>query len=317
MRGDQPLIRLRQSHAQDCPQAPVSCPNCKDENLARSKLEEHVRDTCPESQIQCPHVRYGCQWKGKRRLLRHDHLEVDCIFEPLKGVLDAHEDRIASLETENNVLKRDLRDLRLVFEDLEQRVEQLTVTVGLNTTQDRVAAPLSQQVQQIGSQVSDLTRSSTRAQRSSEQALHEVKGEMSNMQMMMHDIRGELMALQHAQYYENAYRQWGRAGQAPAKPSSASASNKDSEGSDSEGETASQATASFGRMGIPQPMSYGPGYPFPPYPMSHPGQPVFGNAGPPYGVPAPAPLFGPRRWSGWPYGIGSSSPEERGGGVKL
>jgi hypothetical protein len=223
-----------------------------------------------------------------------------------------------TLETENTVLKRDLRDLRLVFEDLEQRVERLTVGVGVNSTQDRLGRPISQQIDTLTSQLADMNRASTRAHRASEHSLHEAKGEMSKMQMMLHDLRGELMALQHAQYYENAHRHWGRAGPGlAAQAGHATASNKDSEGSDSEGESATQVTQSSGRIGLPQYHSgYGPGYPFPPHPMGHPGQPGFAPVGPPYNLP-PGPPFGMRRWSGWPYSFGASSPEDRGGGVKL
>lgn len=197
-------------------------------------------------------------------------------------------------------------------------MERLTVSVGINSTQDRLDQPISQQINALTSQMTDMTRASTRAHRASQQSLHDVKGEMSNMQMMLHDLRGELMALQHAQYYENAYRQWGRAGRGPTTQAGhKTTSNKDSEGSDSEGELATQGTQSTGRIGIPQfHGGYGPGYPFPPYPMAHPGQPGFVSTGPPYNAP-PGPPFGLRRWSGWPYSFGASSPEDRGGGVKL
>lgn len=234
-------------------------------------------------------------------------------------MLDLHESRIAALETENSDLKKDLRDLRLLYEDLEQRVERLTISVGMNSTQNNLVQPISQQLNTLTSQLSDLNGTSVRAHRTNEQAVHEMKGEMSNMQMMLHDLRGELMALQHAQYYENAYKQWGRtATGAGVQTSSTTTSNKDSEGSDSEGETPSQTAPIYGRFTMPQPIAYGPGYPFPPYPTTHLGQPlVVGNAGPSYPVPPPGMLFAQRRWSGWPYNLGASSPEERGGGLKL
>jgi len=197
-------------------------------------------------------------------------------------------------------------------------VERLAISVGLSYTQDRLEEPISQQMSTLTSQITEMNRSSTRAHRVNEQALHVVKGEMSNMQMMMHDLRGELMALQHAQYYENAQRQWGRAGPGPAtQANSATASNKDSEGSDSEGESTAQVPHSFGRVGPPQLGAYAPGYPFPPYLMAHTGQPAFAAGAPPYNMPPPGSLFGPRRWTGWPYSLGASSPEDRGGGVKL
>lgn len=236
-------------------------------------------------------------------------------------MLDAHEGRVAALEAENRDLKRDLRDLRILYEDLEQRVERVTITVGVDSTQDRLVQPISQQLNSITTQISDLNRTSARAHRTNEQAVHEIKGEMSNMQMMLHDLRGELMALQHAQYYESAYRQWGRSGAGPgagAQPSATTTINKDSEGSDSEGEALSHTTPTYGRFAVPQPVPYGPGYPFPPYPFAHPGPSLAaGSAGGPYPAPPPSVLFAQRRWSGWPYSLGTSSPEERGGGVKL
>lgn len=280
----------------------------------RCELEHHVAEVCPESRITCIHARHGCNWKGKRRLLRIDHLDVDCIFEPLKPVLDGYEDRISSLEQESTNLKRELSDLRTKFEDLDHRVQRITQNIGYGQTEDLAGQSVNQQLDTLTLQMNELKRASTRSQLASEHTLHEVKGEMSNMQMMLHDFRGELMALQHTQYYENACRShWGRTAPASASRSERTTS-QDGEDSSATGDTSPQSSSTLRPLAMPQPNAFG--YPFPPYGMA---PPVFGGpvTSPPFGVPPPGSMFGPRRWSGWPYGYGSSSPEERGGGVKL
>lgn len=274
---------------------------------------------CPETEAICPHARFGCSWKGKRRLLRHDHLDVDCIFEPLKGVLNVHEQRIECLERENSNLKRDLAELRNTFEDLEHRVERITNDIGYVQTRNDNSQPINQQLDNLIARVNDLNRTSTRSQLASEHTLHEVKGEMSNLHMMIHDLRGEFMALQHAQYYENAYRQWGRGyGPLSSRPADQSGSSKSSDEGDLAANGASHEATGLRNMATSQPGLPAIGYPFPPYGTMQPGPGGFvGATNAPYGMVPPAPLFGPRRWSGWPYSLGSSSPEERGGGVKL
>ena len=122
------------------------------------------------------------------------------------------------------------------------------------------------------------------------------------------------MALQHTQYYENAYRsQWIRGGMPTSSRPSDTNQGKDSEDSNATDAT-SQNTSSVRPLAMPQPSAFG--YPFPPYPamMGNFGGPV---TSPPYGMLPPGPMFAPRRWSGFPYGYASTSPEERGGGVKL
>ncbi|KAK9899394.1 hypothetical protein P389DRAFT_48088 [Cystobasidium minutum MCA 4210] len=303
-----------QPHRPNCPKEKVSCPHCNIEKLPRVELEGHMTDSCPESQVSCPHAQYGCTWKGKRRLLRIDHLDVDCIFEPLKTVLDGHQNRISSLENENSTLKRELADLREKFEDLDHRVQRITHNIGYGQTRDLAGQPINQQLDSLAVQMNDMKRASTRSQLASEHTLHEVKGEMSNLQMMLHDLRGELMALQHTQYYENAYRsQWGRSGMPMTSRPNETSQGKDSE--DGNADTTSQPNPSSIRpLAMPQSNTFG--YPFPPYPgmLGAYGGPV---TSPPYGMPPPGSMFAPRRWSGWPYGYTSSSPEERGGGVKL
>jgi hypothetical protein len=227
-----------------------------------------------------------------------------------------------SLETENASLRRDLLDLRGTYEDLERRVNRLTRGIGSPYAQDDANQPISEHLSTLASQFTSLSRASNRNQVTNEQTLHDVKGELSNVQMMLHDLRGEFMALQHAQFYENAYRHWGgRPAPVPSTSRVASGSDagstdgKKSEDGDSTTTPSTGTAPTFRPMPMFQPNGMAMGYAFQPYGV--PPGPPFGpaNAGP-YAMPPPA--FGPRRWSGWPYGFGgSSSPEERSGGFKL
>ncbi|KAG0134279.1 hypothetical protein HOY82DRAFT_481609 [Tuber indicum] len=93
-----------EGHEAECPRIIAVCSHCS-QDFAHPNIKAHEA-TCGEAIILCDSSDVGCPWKGARRELS-EHMRV-CAFTPLRPVLHAYADRLATLELENKALRRRL-----------------------------------------------------------------------------------------------------------------------------------------------------------------------------------------------------------------
>ena len=337
---------LVQDHAEACPYSEIACPQCNNGMFDRLSLVHHLEVDCASTVIACPHARFGCPARDARSVMLEQHVPSECAYEPLKGHLHASEDRLASLERENRELSTSLARLRRQYEDLAGRLESVTARIGdaptsANSGGTGRATLFSMEVSlaAVSAQLADLARASAETQRDRERMALDLRGEMGGVQMAVHELKGEMMALQQAHYYESASRYYAaRNGQSSAvlpPPLAGSSEGKATSASSvtTSGASSSSAT-SAGEGTAPYPHYPGlGGYPFPPYaglPVHMPlassmsGQPFHSPHLPPHhaihGSMSMRRLYG----HGWPplypmYGAGGASPDGGmyGGGTKL
>ncbi|CAD6568902.1 MAG: hypothetical protein CYPHOPRED_002942 [Cyphobasidiales sp. Tagirdzhanova-0007] len=298
-----------ESHVNKCPASSIDCPHCQLPDLTRFSLSSHLANECPEATVSCPHSRFGCSWCGKQRVLIDEHLSIDCPYEPLKVLLHSNEQQLCDLRQENLILRRDGSSLQDRCEILSQRVDQLDSQMGHTSATDithRImpSSTVLDSLTLLSSHFQDVSISTERATRASEQSVQELRAEISTFQIGMHDLRGEMMALQQAQYYESASRFWAR-----------SQIGVDSVTS-TEGKTGSPSASSLFAQQAQYGMHCGHGYPFPPF-STGTGHPMY--------APTPPLLQPVRRFYGWPYPqlcVGGSMSPDGGpnlgtGGTKL
>ena len=60
-------------HLEECPKVKVTCDLCNIEKY-RKDMTEHLKDYCPENEIECPFVKYKCMTRIKRKDM-DNHLE--------------------------------------------------------------------------------------------------------------------------------------------------------------------------------------------------------------------------------------------------
>ncbi|GAA5896927.1 hypothetical protein JCM5296_002661 [Sporobolomyces johnsonii] len=117
------------SHASTCPSAPTPCPYCAS-LLPRSSLSSHLLTLCPLVSTPCPHAAHGCLYTGPRASLALDHLDTDCVYEPLKDYLRKQDERVWEVESENWALRRKVRGLEERLGKVEGDLEGVKVGMG-------------------------------------------------------------------------------------------------------------------------------------------------------------------------------------------
>ena len=202
----------------------MDCPYCQLSDLTRATLPAHLANDCLETLVACPHTRFGCEWLGKRGIIAAQHLTDDCPYEQLKAFLHLHETQIDNLQLENRNLTLNVSDSIVTIEALSRRVDQLECRVGHNSIPaDSLTPPTStilESLSSISSQIKNMTISLEQVKRASEQSVYELQGEISVLQMGLHDLRGEIIAFQQAQYHESASRYWARTQNVSTAPGS-------------------------------------------------------------------------------------------------
>ena len=59
---------VTENHSAECGKYPVACPNkCQDDPFERSKIEDHLNDECPLTEVSCPFAYAGCEVKLPRK----------------------------------------------------------------------------------------------------------------------------------------------------------------------------------------------------------------------------------------------------------
>ena len=102
-------------HIEDCPVSFISCPNaCRDNSGARKfkrkYVADHLAEHCPEQELDCPYLEYGCTTLVKRNMMEmherdqiHKHFKLS--VDGLKTSLNKQVSNISHLQKENEMLK--------------------------------------------------------------------------------------------------------------------------------------------------------------------------------------------------------------------
>ena len=303
-----------QKHAADCNKTSTECPHCQSSDLSNGSLSAHLENDCPRIEISCPHWHFGCPAKATREAILETHLPTSCLYEPLKPFFLANNQRIRQLEAENRELSDRVISLRADCSALETRMSRVQQRIG-PASGEAVTDSLEDSVAALTAQVAELSRSNSEARRAADRTHHDMRGEVTSMQMGLHELRGEMMAFQQAQHYEHASRLYSRTSSDSSTVAAAAAGKEGkaiSSTSTSAGEAPLAMLPSAQQMYTP---FGGPGYPFPPYMGA---QPFYGPMPPPNLMMQPPPPG--RRFYGWPYAMygGGTSPDGgAGGGTKL
>ena len=95
-------------HLSTCKEFPINCPNnCRDSfKLPRRRINAHLRNECPLSDVKCDYEWAGCEWEGFRRDMEI-HLDRNC-NEHLCLVSKV----TISVQEENRKLKKEMDELR-------------------------------------------------------------------------------------------------------------------------------------------------------------------------------------------------------------
>ena len=102
-------------HIENCPVLSISCPDsCQDysggRKLKREYVVAHMTEDCPEQELDCPYLEYGCTKPVKRNMMAmHErdqiqkHLKLS--MDGLKTSLNKQVSKISDLQKENAMLK--------------------------------------------------------------------------------------------------------------------------------------------------------------------------------------------------------------------
>lgn len=285
----------------------TNCPHCGEFNdVTNAQLREHLANACPKAEVRCTHERFGCTWTGTRQDLVERHLPCACPYESLKTFIGNNEQQIMQLQRENTELRGSIRSLRTLYDQLSSRVDRLTTRLGpspenasthadpMSTMADHhdEGPSITENIAHLTTQLSALTASSDAARQSTEQSILGLRGEFGNLQMALHDLRGEMMSLQQMHYLENASRFAYRLRDTNATTTNATSSGSELKGDKEDRPQLDGQSSSLPSLAYPAfpPHSTMVGYPFPP---------LFGPASlPPQQTPYSPPSM--RRMYGWP-----------------
>lgn len=301
-------------NTQECPASEAQCPHCDAPDLTRASLGQHLTHDCPETPTTCPHLRFGCAWEGRRADLAKLHLSAQCSYEPLKEYLVINEQELARLKQTNNTLEDDVSGLSSICRDLTIELSTLKSRLGIPEQSYPSSAPstISDSIASLSGNVTSLTHSSDEIKRNTEQALREIQSDTSVLQMALHDIRADIVAIQQAQYHESALRFWTQQ-QGPALRTE---SRRSSGSSGTDDEKAASNTSN--QIPSPAPSYFSPFPPYPPY--THPAYAVPSHTSLYHMAPVPTVMHPNRRLHGWLYpGFPAGPPDvpHGGGGTKL
>ncbi|CEQ41341.1 SPOSA6832_03052, partial [Sporobolomyces salmonicolor] len=187
------------SHASTCPSAPTPCPYCASA-LPRSSLSSHLRILCPLVPTPCPHTRHGCLYVGPRSSLALDHLDTECVYEPLQDYLRMQDERVWEVENENWALRRKMRGLEERLGNVERTLEGVKLGMGeywrAGPTLSTSLASLSTRTHSLSASVSTLSHS----HHTHLQTTHHLTDELAALRSVVHGMRlqmgGLLMELQ-------------------------------------------------------------------------------------------------------------------------
>ncbi|KIJ49661.1 hypothetical protein M422DRAFT_161130 [Sphaerobolus stellatus SS14] len=126
------------THQEECPEEEVECSDCES-IFPRNELWSHLSE-CPNKVVNCQHSEYGCSWSGYRHNLVSTHLP-QCVYEALKGFLALNSSRVASLETENGMLRERIEGLENRLQSARQDLQIAKSVLGPWFRSDNTQGP--------------------------------------------------------------------------------------------------------------------------------------------------------------------------------
>ena len=86
-------------HYAKCGKYPVTCPNkCQDDPFERSKIEDHLNDECPLTEVSCPFAYAGCEVKLPRKDMPGHTMDISVHFPLLASFTQEIEQRQRATE---------------------------------------------------------------------------------------------------------------------------------------------------------------------------------------------------------------------------
>lgn len=262
----------KQQHGKSCSETTsATCPHCDaTADITRANLQSHIDDACPETVVSCTHSRFGCEWTGKRKDLRNEHLDLDCAFEPLKTLLHHNERRMASLEEALRTVTDAYTNLVSHVEGTEGRSDprrrtrqrpprarsprsivlatddnSLSDIEGLehedSTTHhhqrlEQMLERVSGTVEALSNRVSTLEQDARESRAHCDQFHEEARLDVDALRLVAHDLRGEMMmAIQTQRFNEESRRSWFELQRARSPLRRSGVGGNNSEGEDGSG----------------------------------------------------------------------------------
>ena len=123
--GMEVKYRELESHYEDCQDIQIECPNECLSNLKRREIEVHLRTDCPNSIVNCPFMKFGCQDEFKRCELGEHQRENESKHTQLQ--LTFALSKIETLEQDRmSIEKQYCQDVA----GLKQKLENQEVTIS-------------------------------------------------------------------------------------------------------------------------------------------------------------------------------------------
>ena len=127
---------VTQDHYLDCEMYPVPCPNkCPEDSFERHKVDNHVKDECPLTEIHCPLHYAGCKVRLPRKDMP-DHMSNTVTHMTLLAtVTQSMQQNIEDLKKENQELRHSLEEKQKATEKeveiLREEPHQVRLTTGV------------------------------------------------------------------------------------------------------------------------------------------------------------------------------------------
>ena len=97
-------------HNAVCGKYPVTCPNhCQADPFQRNKIEYHLNDECPLTEVSCPFAYAGCEVKLPRKDMPGHMAGISLHFVLLASFTQEIDQKQRTMEKYNNVLEKKLR----------------------------------------------------------------------------------------------------------------------------------------------------------------------------------------------------------------
>ena len=110
------LYKEIDTHNGTCPEFPLLCPNECLKDLIRKEIESHIENDCPNTMIECPYKKMGCEAVMKRcERLEHEqrseseHLKITA--NKVEQIEKTYQLKMEKLESENDNLKTKMQEL--------------------------------------------------------------------------------------------------------------------------------------------------------------------------------------------------------------
>lgn len=132
-------------HIENCAVSFISCPNsCRDysgaRKLKRKSVAAHMAEDCPEQELDCPYLEYGCTIPVKRNMMEmherdqvHKHFKLS--MDGLKTSLNNQLSKNSDLQKENEMLRSNFEKVISIINKskgiLEMKIEGVKTKIHM------------------------------------------------------------------------------------------------------------------------------------------------------------------------------------------